>query len=81
MTQIVAVLCCKHRFQYVERKYSGFVALSFVAVLDARLGDVRNQWVKSAKKIRLPCFGGATPGVQAALIWQIDKIILPHGNH
>jgi hypothetical protein len=30
MTQIVINLYCEHCFQYVERRYSGFVALSFV---------------------------------------------------
>jgi hypothetical protein len=30
MTQIVTIFCCKHHFQYVERRYSGFVALSSV---------------------------------------------------
>jgi hypothetical protein len=35
MTEIVTVLCCRHRLQYVERKYFGFVALIFVVVLHA----------------------------------------------
>jgi len=52
MTQIVIRLCSEHHFQYVERRYSGFVALSFVVAADAQLGDLRNQWVKSRKEFR-----------------------------
>ena len=43
MTQIVISLYNEHRFQYVERRYSGFVALSFVVAAGAQLGDLRNQ--------------------------------------
>jgi len=49
MTQIVISLCYEHRFQYVERRYSGFVALSFVVAAGTQLGDLRNQWVKARK--------------------------------
>jgi hypothetical protein len=30
MTEIVTTFSCEYHFQYVERRYSGFVALSFV---------------------------------------------------
>jgi hypothetical protein len=50
MTQIVTVLCCEHRFQYVERRYSGFVALSFVVATDTGLDAIENQRVKTASR-------------------------------
>ena len=37
MTEIVTAFSCDHHFQYVERRYSGFVALSFVVTADAGL--------------------------------------------
>jgi hypothetical protein len=49
MTQFVISLYYEHRFQYVERRYSGFVALSFVVAAGTQLGDLRNQWVGSRK--------------------------------
>jgi len=54
MTQIVTVLCCEHRFQYVERRYSGFVALSFVAGTDAGGDAIENQRVKARQEISTP---------------------------
>jgi hypothetical protein len=50
MTQFVISLYYEHRFQYVERRYSGFVALSFVVAADAGLDHLRNQRVKSPKE-------------------------------
>jgi hypothetical protein len=50
MTQIVISLYYEHRFQYVERRYFGFVALSFVVTADGGLGHLRNQRVKSPKE-------------------------------
>jgi hypothetical protein len=48
MTEIVSRLFYKHRFQYVERRYFGFVALSFVVGADSG-GDAReNPGVKKA---------------------------------
>jgi hypothetical protein len=51
MTEIVTTFSCEHHFQYVERRYSGFVALSFVVTVDTRLSDVRNQRVKTPKNL------------------------------
>lgn len=78
MTQIVTVLYCEYHFQYVERRFSGFVALSFVAGTDTGRDAIENKELKRDKKYR--CHG-ANPGIQAALIWRIDKIISTHGNH
>lgn len=50
MTQFVISLHYEHRFQYVERRYSGFVALSFIVAAHAGLGHHRNQRVKSPKE-------------------------------
>jgi hypothetical protein len=54
MTQIVTVLSYKHRFQYVERRYSGFVALSFVVGADTGRDAIENQRVKRHKKYLIP---------------------------
>jgi hypothetical protein len=40
MTEIVTTFFCEHHFQYVERRYFGFVALSFVVVVGALLDEV-----------------------------------------
>jgi hypothetical protein len=50
MTQIVISLYYKHRFQYVERSYSGFVALSFVVGPDTSRDAIENQRVKTASR-------------------------------
>ena len=52
MTQIVTVLL-RHRFQYVERRYSGFVALSFVIKMNAGFDDVRNQWLRLKERLKI----------------------------
>jgi hypothetical protein len=63
MTEIVSRLSYKHRFQYVERRYFGFVALSFVVGADSDGDAVENPGVKCHKKYR-SSFGGAAPGAQ-----------------
>jgi hypothetical protein len=51
MTQIVIRLYYEHRFQYVERRYSGFVALSFVVGADTGRDAIENQRVKTPEEI------------------------------
>ena len=41
---------CNIRFQYVERRYFGFVALSFIVGADAGRDALENQGVKRHKK-------------------------------
>jgi hypothetical protein len=61
MTQIATVLCCEHRFQYVERRYSGFVALSFVVAADTGLDALENQRVKTLQEISMGRVSAAQP--------------------
>jgi hypothetical protein len=82
MTQIVISLYYEHRFQYVERSYSGFVALSFVVTAHAGLGDLRNQCVKLRKEFR---FGmprrGSSRAFDTAQAGRLIKLDFAHGTH
>jgi hypothetical protein len=76
MTQFVISLYYEHRFQYVERRYSGFVALSFVVAADAGLDHLRNQRVKSPKEFDPGWRSAGNPNASDSASQQIDKIRL-----
>jgi hypothetical protein len=59
MTEIVTTFSCEYHFQYVERRYSGFVALSFVVAVDTGDEPIRNERLKTPKKSSV-----GTPGEQ-----------------
>ena len=75
MTQIVTVLYYEHHFQYVERRYSGFVALSFVVGPDTGRNAIEVKGLQRHKKSRLPDSGDFYARHSSRKLRQIDKII------
>jgi hypothetical protein len=80
MTEIVTTFSCEYHFQYVERRYSGFVALSFVVAVDTGDEPIRNERLKTPKKSSVGTSGNKCRHSEPKS-GRLIKLGLNHGNH